>query len=64
MHAWHTAVQFLLIDNKAQALAEAHPLLEDGRCAVPGCTAAALADEALAVLARASRERPKARAGR
>jgi hypothetical protein len=67
MHSWHTAVQFLLIDNRAQALAEAHPLLEDGRCGrctVPGCTAAALADEALAVLARASRERPKARAGR
>jgi hypothetical protein len=53
MDAWQTAVQFLLIDNRAQVLAEAHPLTEDGqcgRCILPGCTAAALAAEALALL--------------
>ena len=46
MDAWHTAVQFLLIDDRAQVLADAHPLTEDGqcgRCTPPGCTAAALA---------------------
>jgi hypothetical protein len=54
MDAWDTAVQFLLIDDRAQSLAEAHPLMEDGqcgRCSPPGCTAAALAAEALAILA-------------
>jgi hypothetical protein len=54
MDAWDTAVQFLLIEDRAQSLAEAHPLMEDGRCgrcSPPGCTAAALASEALAVLA-------------
>jgi len=52
MDAWQAAVQFLLIDNRAQVLADAHPLTEDGecgRCAAPGCTAAALAAEALAM---------------
>jgi hypothetical protein len=51
MDAWQTAVQFLLIDDRAQVLADAHPLTEDGqcgRCTPPGCTAAALAAEALA----------------
>jgi hypothetical protein len=53
MDAWQTAVQFLLIDDRAQVLADAHPLTEDGqcgRCPPPGCTAAALAAEALALL--------------
>ncbi|MCU1655128.1 MAG: hypothetical protein QOC83_7122 [Pseudonocardiales bacterium] len=53
MDAWQTAVQFLLIDDRAQVLADAHPLTEDGqcgRCTRPGCTAAALAAEALALL--------------
>ncbi|MDT7566063.1 MAG: hypothetical protein QOG76_4687, partial [Pseudonocardiales bacterium] len=53
MDAWQTAVQFLLIDDRAQVLADAHPLTEDGhcgRCTPPGCTAAALAAEALALL--------------
>jgi hypothetical protein len=53
MDAWQTAVQFLLIDNRAQVLAEAHPLTKDGQCGLcilPGCTAAALAAEALALL--------------
>jgi hypothetical protein len=53
MDAWQTAVQFLLIDNRAQVLAEAHPLTKDGqcgRCTLPGCAAAALAAEALALL--------------
>jgi hypothetical protein len=53
MDAWQTAVQFLLIDDRAQVLADAHPLTEDGhcgRCTSPGCTAAALAAEALALL--------------
>jgi hypothetical protein len=54
VEAWDTAVQFLLVDNRAQSLAESHPLTEDGwcgRCRLPGCTAAQLASEALAVLA-------------
>jgi hypothetical protein len=54
MDAWDTAVQFLLIGDRAQSLAEAHPLTEDGqcgRCSPPGCTAAALASEAVAILA-------------
>lgn len=53
MDAWQAAVQFLLIDDRAQVLAEAHPLTADGqcgRCATAGCTAAALAAEALAML--------------
>jgi hypothetical protein len=52
MDAWQTAVQFLLIDDRAQVLAEAHPMTEDGkcgRCTTPGCTAAALAAEAVAM---------------
>jgi hypothetical protein len=58
MDAWDTAVQFLLIDDRAQVLAEAHPLTEDGqcgRCALPGCTAAALAAEALEMLSAGQR---------
>jgi hypothetical protein len=54
VEAWDAAVQFLLVDNRARSLAEAHPLTEDGqceRCSQPGCTAAQLASEALAVLA-------------
>jgi hypothetical protein len=54
MDAWDTAVQFLLIDDRAQSLAEVHPLMEDGRCGrcrTPDCSAAELASEALAVLA-------------
>jgi hypothetical protein len=54
MDAWETAVQFLLIGDRAQSLAEAHPMLADGRCgrcSLPRCTAAALASEAVAVLA-------------
>jgi hypothetical protein len=53
MDAWQAAVQFLLVDDRAQVLADAHPLTEDGRCGrctLPGCTAAALAAEALALL--------------
>jgi hypothetical protein len=53
MDAWSAAVQFLLIDNRARVLAEAHPLTDDGqcgRCTPPGCTAAALAAEALSIL--------------
>jgi hypothetical protein len=53
MDAWQTAVQLLLIDDRAQVLADAHPLTEDGqcgRCTPPGCTAAALAAEALALI--------------
>jgi hypothetical protein len=53
MDAWLAAVQFLLIDDRAQVLADAHPLTEDGqcgRCTLPGCTAAALAAEALSIL--------------
>jgi len=53
MDAWDTAVQCLLIDDRAQVLAEAHPLAEDGqcgRCTRPGCTAAALAAEAMEML--------------
>jgi hypothetical protein len=53
MDAWQSAVQFLLVDDRAQVLADAHPLTEDrrcGRCTLPGCTAAALAAEALALL--------------
>jgi hypothetical protein len=30
MDAWSAAVQFLLIDDRAQVLADAHPLTEDG----------------------------------
>jgi hypothetical protein len=51
--AWRTAVEFLLIDDRAQALAESHPLTIDGRCERCGqseCAAAWLASEALAVL--------------
>jgi hypothetical protein len=58
MDAWHTAVQFLLVDDRAQVLADAHPLTEDGqcgRCTQPGCTAAALAAEALALLSAGHR---------
>jgi len=58
MDAWQTAVQFLLIDDRAQVLADAHPLTEDGhcgRCISPGCTAAALAAEALALLSAGHR---------
>jgi hypothetical protein len=53
MDAWDTAVQFLLIDDRAQVLADAHPLTENGqcgRCAQSGCTAAAMAAEALEIL--------------
>jgi hypothetical protein len=55
--AWQAAVEFLIIGDRAWALAEAHPLMDDGRCgrcAPPGCAAAALASEALAVLAARS----------
>jgi hypothetical protein len=58
MDAWRTAVEFLLIDDRAQLLAEAHPLTEDGWCGWCGmsdCTAAALAAEALAVLGAGQR---------
>jgi hypothetical protein len=58
MDAWHTAVQFLLVDDRAQVLADAHPLTEDGqcgRCTQPGCTTAALAAEALALLSAGRR---------
>jgi hypothetical protein len=58
MDAWDMAVQFLLIDDRAQVLAEAHPLTGDGqcgRCTSPGCTAAALAAEALAMLSAGPR---------
>jgi hypothetical protein len=53
MDAWSAAVQFLLIEDRAQVLAEAHPLTENGacgRCTVPGCTAAAMAAAALDIL--------------
>ncbi|HEY2206288.1 MAG TPA: hypothetical protein VGH99_17595 [Pseudonocardia sp.] len=62
MEAWDAAVRFLLVDNRAQALAESHPLREDGRCGrcrTSECSAAELAVEALAVIAarrRAERE--------
>jgi hypothetical protein len=58
MDTWQTAVQFLLVDHRAQVLAEAHPLTEDGhcgRCTLSGCTAAALAAEALALLSAGHR---------
>jgi hypothetical protein len=54
VEAWGAAIEFLLIGDRALALAEAHPLLEDsrcGRCSPGGCAAAELASEALAVLA-------------
>jgi hypothetical protein len=53
LDAWDSAVEFLLVDDRARNLAKAHPLV-DGRCsAYPGrdCSAAKLAAEALAVLA-------------
>ena len=55
MHeAWNAAVDFLLIEGRAHRLAAAHPLTDSGRCgrcANAECVAAALAAEALAVLA-------------
>lgn len=54
MEAWETALQFLLIDNRAQALADAHPFTKNGlcaRCGTPDCAAATLAAQALATLA-------------
>jgi hypothetical protein len=52
MHAWQTAVEFLLVGDRARVLARGHPLTVDGRCGRCGsdCTAAVLAAEALAVL--------------
>lgn len=53
--AWRAAIEFLLIDHRAQALARAHPLHADGRCGRcnhSDCTAARLASEALALLSR------------
>jgi hypothetical protein len=50
--AWNTAIEFLLIDDRAAALASAHPLTADGRCAAchgTDCSAARLAAEALAL---------------
>jgi hypothetical protein len=54
VEAWDAALRFLLIDNRALALARSHPLAPDGRCRRCGtscCAAANLAVEALAVLA-------------
>ena len=53
MDAWHTAVEFLLVDDRAEVLASGHPLAADGRCGRcgSGCTAARLAADAVAVLA-------------
>ena len=53
MDAWHTAVEFLLVDDRAEVLARGHPLTTEGRCGRcgSGCTAARLAAEAVAVLA-------------
>jgi hypothetical protein len=65
--AWRTAVEFLLVDDRAQVLARGHPLTADGRCTRCGhsdCTAAMLAAEALAVLARCHPRPPDPRASR
>jgi len=55
MDAWDAALEFLSIGDRAQSLADAHPLLADGRCGscnTPGCAAAELASAALAVVAK------------
>jgi hypothetical protein len=67
MDAWRTAVEFPLVDDRAQALARGHPLIADGRCTRCGhsdCTAAVLAAEALAVRARCHARAPDPRASR
>jgi hypothetical protein len=52
--AWNAALEFLLVGDRARSLAEVHTLQRDGRCAhclTLDCSAAALASEALAILA-------------
>jgi hypothetical protein len=59
MDALQSAVEFLLVGDRAQALAKAHTLSTDGRCGLcnqSNCTAARLASEALAVLAARGRD--------
>jgi hypothetical protein len=53
MDTWQAAVEFLMVDGRAQVLARGHPLTADGRCGRCGsdCTAARLATDAVAMLA-------------